>query len=134
MMDELSSCRDVMYLCSYTVPGVVYSKQKKPSRTVRRGSARVTKPFLSPSICISMDHFIFNTKILLPQGKKVGAARCEYVFNVHTSKASKRLKVVLLHLWRINVKTTGGLTNIPVEDFHIVKTESFLVKGVFSLQ
>jgi hypothetical protein len=58
--------------------------------------------------------------ILLPQGKKVGAARCEYGFDVHTSKASERLKVVLLHLRRINVKTTGGLFNIPVEDFHMV--------------
>jgi hypothetical protein len=50
-------------------------------------------------------YYIMN---LLPQGKKVGAARCEFVFDVHTSIASKRLKVVLLHLWRINVKTTGG--------------------------
>jgi hypothetical protein len=58
--------------------------------------------------------------ILSPQGKKVGAARCEYVFYFHTSKASERLKVVLLHLRRINVKTTGGLINIPVEDFHMV--------------
>jgi hypothetical protein len=57
--------------------------------------------------------------ILLPQGNKVGAARCEYVFDVHTSKASERLKVVrtIFNLWRINVKTTGGFINIPVEDF-----------------
>ncbi len=60
----------------------------------------------------------------MPQGKKVGDARCvyEYVFDVRTSKASRRLKVVLLHLWRINVNTTGGFINIPVEDFHMVKT------------
>ncbi len=38
------------------------------------------------------------------------------------SNASKRLKVVLLHLWRINVKMTGGFINIPVEDFHMDKT------------
>jgi hypothetical protein len=56
--------------------------------------------------------------VLLPQRKKVGAAaRFECVFDVHTSKANKRPKVVLLHLWRINVKTTGGFINIPVEDF-----------------
>jgi hypothetical protein len=30
--------------------------------------------------------------------RKVGAERCEYVLDVHTSEASKRLKVVLLHL------------------------------------
>ncbi len=59
---------------------------------------------------------------LLLEGKKAGVARCEYVFDVHTSKVSKRLKVVLLHLWRINVKTTGGFINIPVVDFHMVKT------------
>jgi hypothetical protein len=62
-----------------------------------------------------------KNKELLPQGKKVGAARCEYVSDVHKSKASQRTKVVLLHLWRINVKTTGGFMNIPVEDLHMVK-------------
>ncbi len=59
------------------------------------------------------------------QGKKVGAARCEYVFDVHTSKTSERLKgvvLVLLYLWRINVQTIGGFINISVEDFHMVKT------------
>jgi hypothetical protein len=59
---------------------------------------------------------------MLPQGKKVGAARCEYVFDVHTRKASKGLKMVQLHLWGINVKTTGELITNPVEDFHMVKT------------
>ncbi len=52
--------------------------------------------------------------------KMVGAVKCEYVFDVHTSNASKRLKVILPHLWRINVKTTGGFINIPVEDFYMV--------------
>jgi hypothetical protein len=37
-------------------------------------------------------------------------------------KASKKLKMLILHLWRINVKTTGGFINIQVEDFHMVKT------------
>jgi hypothetical protein len=32
----------------------------------------------------------------------------KYVFDAHMSKASKRLTVVLLHLWRVNVQTTGG--------------------------
>jgi hypothetical protein len=59
--------------------------------------------------------------VLLPQGKKAGAARCENVFDVQTSKASQRLKVVLLHLWRINVKTSRGFINIPLEDFLIDK-------------
>jgi hypothetical protein len=49
--------------------------------------------------------------------EKVGAARCEYVFAVHTSKASKRLKMVLLHLGLINVKTSRGFINIPIEDY-----------------
>jgi hypothetical protein len=52
--------------------------------------------------------------------KKVGAAKCEFVFDVHTSKVNQRLKV--LHLWRFNVKTTRGFINIPLEDFHIDKT------------
>jgi hypothetical protein len=53
---------------------------------------------------------------------KVGAERCEYVFDAHTSKASKELKVVLLHFWRVNVKTTRGFVYISLEDFHIDKT------------
>ncbi len=40
--------------------------------------------------------------------EKVGAERCEYVFDFHTSKVSIELKVVLLHLWRVKVKTTRG--------------------------
>jgi hypothetical protein len=60
-------------------------------------------------------------KLLLPQGKKIGDARCDYVFDVHTSKASKILKVVLLHLWRVNVKTIGGFICIPFGDFHTDK-------------
>jgi len=36
----------------------------------------------------------------------------KYVFGAHTSKASKRLKVVLLQLWLVNVKTTPGFINI----------------------
>jgi hypothetical protein len=38
-----------------------------------------------------------------------------------TSKASKRLKVALLHLWRIIEKATRGFIAIPLEDFHIDK-------------
>ncbi len=45
-----------------------------------------------------------------------------YIFDVHTCKASKRLNVVLLHLWRINVKTTHGFIKIQLKDFHIDKT------------
>ncbi len=35
----------------------------------------------------------------------------------HTSKAGKRLKVVLLHLWRQNVETTSGFICISFRDF-----------------
>jgi hypothetical protein len=31
------------------------------------------------------------------------------------------MKVVLLHLWRVNVKTTRGFINITLDDFHIYK-------------
>ncbi len=55
--------------------------------------------------------------------KKIGAERCECVFDLHTSKASKELKVVLLlHLWCVNVKTTGGFIYISLEEFHMDKT------------
>jgi hypothetical protein len=43
------------------------------------------------------------------------------IFDVYTSKARYELKVVLLHLWRGNVKTIGGFINIPLADFFIDK-------------
>ncbi len=42
--------------------------------------------------------------------------------SVRTSKANKELKVVLLHLWRVNVKTTRRFIYIPLVDSHTVKT------------
>jgi hypothetical protein len=36
------------------------------------------------------------------------------MFDLHTSKARYELKVVLLHLWRVNVKTIPGFINIPL--------------------
>jgi hypothetical protein len=53
--------------------------------------------------------------------KKVEAEKCEYVFDLHMSKVNKELKMLLLHLLHVNVKTTGGFINIPVEDFHVDK-------------
>ncbi len=50
--------------------------------------------------------------------------RCQgvkYVFDIHTSKESKRLEVALLRLWRVNVKTTGGFLCISLGDFHTDK-------------
>jgi hypothetical protein len=44
------------------------------------------------------------SKWVVAARKKIGAERCECVVYVHMSKASTELKVVLLHLWRVNVK------------------------------
>ncbi len=49
----------------------------------------------------------------------MGVGTVLYVFDVYASKASK---VVLLHLWHINIRTSGEFISIPVEDFHMVKT------------
>ncbi len=43
-------------------------------------------------------------------------------FDLHTSKARFELKAVLLHLWRVNVKTTCRFNNILLADFFIDKT------------
>jgi hypothetical protein len=51
--------------------------------------------------------------------KKIGAERCESAFD---AQASKELMVVLLHLWRVKVKTTGGFIYRSLGDFHIDKT------------
>jgi hypothetical protein len=47
---------------------------------------------------------------------------CECVFDVNMSKASKELTVVLIHLWYVKIKTTGGFIYISLEDFHMDKT------------
>jgi hypothetical protein len=44
------------------------------------------------------------------------------IFDLHTNKAKYELKVVILHLWRVNVKTIGGFINIPLTDFFMDKT------------
>ncbi len=49
-----------------------------------------------------------GNNIMSPQGERKELPGVKYLFDAHTSKASKRPKVVLLHLWRVNVKTTGG--------------------------
>ncbi len=38
------------------------------------------------------------------------------IFDLHNSKARYELKVVLLDLWRVNVKTIGGFIDIPLAD------------------
>ncbi len=38
------------------------------------------------------------------------------IFNLHTSTARYELKVVLLHLWGVNVKAIGGFINITLTD------------------
>ncbi len=43
------------------------------------------------------------------------------IFDLHTGKARYELKVVLLHLWRVNVKTIRGLINIPLADLSYYK-------------
>jgi hypothetical protein len=66
-------------------------------------------------------------KITVAARKKIEAERCECAFDAHTSKFSKELKVVLLHLWRVNVKTTGGFVYILLEDFHMDKTAPMII-------
>jgi hypothetical protein len=38
------------------------------------------------------------------------------IFDLHTSKARNKLKVVLLHIWSVNVRAIGGFINIPLAD------------------
>ncbi len=70
--------------------------------------------------------YITDIKDTVAARKKIEDERCECVFDAHTSKAntskaSKELKVVL-HLWRVNVKTTGEFVYISLEHFHKDKT------------
>ncbi len=47
----------------------------------------------------------------------------KYVFDAHTSKARRTDgDTIVFHLWRVNVKTTGGFICISLGDFHIDKT------------
>ncbi len=43
-----------------------------------------------------------------------------YCIDLHTSKARYELKLVLLHLWRVNVKTILGFTHIKSVDYSLV--------------
>jgi hypothetical protein len=38
------------------------------------------------------------------------------IFDLYTSRARYELKVVLLHLWHVNVKTIGVFINITLAD------------------
>ncbi len=58
----------------------------------------------------------------MPKSRNRQDNRVKIIFDVHTSKASKELKVILLHLWCVNVKTTRGFIYISLGDFHIDKT------------
>ncbi len=44
------------------------------------------------------------------------------IIDLHTSKARYELKVVQLHLWRVNVKTIGGFITILLTNFFLDKT------------
>jgi hypothetical protein len=48
--------------------------------------------------------------------KIVGGWDVTRIFDLHNSKARYELKVIP-HLWRVDVKTTGGFINIPLADF-----------------
>jgi hypothetical protein len=43
------------------------------------------------------------------------------MFDSHTSEERYELKVVLIHLWRVNVKTTPGFIHIPFADSSWIK-------------
>jgi hypothetical protein len=42
------------------------------------------------------------------------------VFELHANTARYELKVALLHLWRVNVKTKRGFINIPLADLSYI--------------
>jgi hypothetical protein len=39
------------------------------------------------------------------------------IFDLHTSRARYELNVILIHIWRVNVKSTGGFIYTPLADF-----------------
>jgi hypothetical protein len=57
------------------------------------GSGIRKKPIPDPGLGVKKapDPGSGSAALDFSQGKKVGAARCEYVYDVHTSKASERL-------------------------------------------
>jgi hypothetical protein len=66
--------------------------------------------------------YILEPMILL-QDERSRWMRCNAytVYDFH-SKAIYELKVILLQLWRVNVKDIGGFINIPFADFFMDKT------------
>ncbi len=48
--------------------------------------------------------------------------KCEIIFDNRIMKVNHILKVVLLDLWHVKVKTTRGFSNNSLDDFLIGKT------------
>ncbi len=53
--------------------------------------------------------------------KCLNIRQCTSGFNLK-NKNIFNIVLLMVYLWRIYVKTTGGFINIPVEHFHKVKT------------
>jgi hypothetical protein len=55
--------------------------------------------------------------------KEVGGRGIMRIFDLHANTARYELKVVLLHLWRVNVKTNSGFETFHSLIYHIYKLE-----------
>jgi hypothetical protein len=62
--------------------------------------------------------YYFGTVVARKKGWSCQGVK--YVFDAHTSNASKMLKVVLLYLWRTIVKHLGGFSSISSADLCIL--------------
>jgi hypothetical protein len=63
--------------------------------------------------CIGISDLETNNNVMLQDERSRWMRYNAYtVFDLHTSKARYELKVVLLHLWRVNVKTIGRFFNV----------------------
>ncbi len=62
-----------------------------------------------------VDKVLYQITIIVLQDER-SRWKIMRIFDLHTSKARSELKVVLLHLWRVNVKTIGGFINITLAD------------------
>jgi hypothetical protein len=57
--------------------------------------------------------------------KEVGGRYIMRIFDLDTCKARYELKLVLLHFWRVNIKTIRGFISILLADFFIDKTAPY---------
>ncbi len=110
LMNEVLVIPSCLWLSRYSLVSGFGLSLSSPSSPMSTPSSHIT----------GIPDFLRNNNaffLLLQDERSIGGWDAMRIFDLHNSKARYELKVILLHLRRVNVKTTGGFSNIPLADF-----------------